>query len=196
MDGEVVSRIISGSAKGRRLATPKGDATRPTTDRTREALFSALVSWFDATGAAPGEQLSGIAVLDLFAGSGAVGLEAASRGADPVVLVEADRPTMKLIEHNARTLGLRAEVRAVKADVAASSPGRRFDLVFLDPPYDVATDAIEDLLVALSVSAVAPRGLVVVERSSRDRAPSWPAEFTDTWERRYGETTLYYGSVG
>lgn len=82
-----MSRIIAGSAKGRRIDTPKGSRTRPTTDRTREALFSALASWFDTADEAPERQLDGVAVLDLYAGSGAVGLEAASRGAHPVVLV-------------------------------------------------------------------------------------------------------------
>jgi len=195
MDGEVVSRIISGSAKGRRVATPKGAHTRPTTDRTREALFSSLVSWFDAAEAEPHLQLAGIAVLDLYAGSGAVGLEAASRGAAPVVLVEADRPTARLIEANARDLGLRADVRAARAQAVAAGPGRRFDLVFLDPPYDVPTEDVEALLGVLAGTAVAARGLVVVERSSRDRPPAWPAAFTDRWEKAYGETTLYYGSV-
>ncbi len=190
-----MSRIISGSAKGRRLATPKGANTRPTTDRTREALFSALVSWFDTTDADSARQLGGVSVLDLFAGSGAVGLEAASRGAGPVVLVEADRPTARLIETNAHALGLRAEVRAVRAEAAAASPGRRFDLVFLDPPYDLSTEEVEELLEVLGAKAVAERGLVVVERSARDRAPEWPGRFTDTWERNYGETVLHYGSV-
>lgn len=190
-----MSRIIAGSAKGRRLATPKGANTRPTTDRTREALFSALVSWFDTTDAESGAQLAGVAVLDLYAGSGAVGLEAASRGAGPVVLVEADRPTARLIESNGRDLGLRVDVRAAKAEAVASGAGRAFDLVFLDPPYGVPTETVEALLASLAEAAVAPRGLVVVERSARDRAPEWPEAFTDTWEKNYGETTLYYGSV-
>ena len=190
-----MSRIISGSAKGRRIATPKGANTRPTTDRTREALFSALVSWFDATEAEPGRQLAEIAVLDLYAGSGAVGLEAASRGAAPVVLVEADRPTAKLIEANARDLGLHVEVRTGRAETLGISPGRGFDLVFLDPPYGVPTKDVEALLGSLPAAALAPRGLVVVERSTRDPAPQWPDAFTDTWEKAYGETTLYYGCV-
>lgn len=195
MDGEVVSRIIAGRAKGRRVVTPRGANTRPTTDRTREALFSALVSWFDTGDVEAAAQLAGVSVLDLFAGSGAVGLEAASRGAGPVVLVESDRPTARLIEGNAAALGLRADVRAAKAEAVVAAPGRRFDLVFLDPPYDVATETVEALLETLARTAVEPRGLVVVERSSRGRPPSWPTAFEDTWAKAYGETTLYYGNL-
>lgn len=190
-----MSRIIAGWAKGHRLATPKGARTRPTTDRTREALFSALASWFGTADAEASAHLAGVSVLDLFAGSGAVGLEAASRGAGPVVLVEHDRPTARLIQDNARATGLAVEVRAVKAEAVALAPGGRFDLIFLDPPYDLATDAVESLLGLLAGGAVAERGLVVVERSSRDRAPAWPDLFTDTWHRGYGETTLHFGAV-
>lgn len=190
-----MSRIIAGSAKGRRVATPKGAATRPTTDRTREALFSSLASWFDTAQMPADEQLTGVSVLDLFAGSGAIGLEAASRGAGPVVAVEADRLTAGLIEGNARDLGLRLDVRAGRAESVAAAPVRTFDLIFLDPPYDVATEAVEALLEDLAAGSVAARGLIVVERSARDRPPHWPAVFTDTWERSYGETTLHFGSV-
>ena len=179
-------RIISGALGGRTIPGPPGKGTRPTSDRVREALFSRLDGW----GA-----LAGARVLDLYAGSGAVGLEAASRGAGPVVLVEADRPTARLIEFNARELGLQADVRSAKAETFAAAPGRRFDLVFLDPPYDVPTATVESLLAGIAEHGVAERGLVVVERSARDRAPAWPAAFTDTWEKNYGETTLYYGSV-
>ena len=178
-------RVIAGEARGRRLeALPGTEITRPTMDQVKEAMFS--IVQFD---------LPGARVLDLYAGSGAVGLEAASRGAGPVVLVEADRPTARLIESNARELGLQADVRSAKAETFAAAPGRRFDLVFLDPPYDVPTATVESLLAGIAEHGVAERGLVVVERSARDRAPAWPSSFTDTWEKNYGETTLYYGSV-
>ncbi|MBK7820841.1 MAG: dephospho-CoA kinase [Tessaracoccus sp.] len=190
-----MSRIIAGSAKGRRIATPKGAHTRPTTDRTREALFSALASWFDTADEAPERQLDGVGVLDLFAGSGAVGLEAASRGAHPVVLVESDGPTAKLIAANARDLRLRADVRAARAETVAASPGHRFDLVFLDPPYDLPTLVVESILASLVEHALAQRALVVVERSARDRPPVWPAALTETWSRDYGETKLYFGAL-
>lgn len=192
-----MSRIIAGRARGRRLAVPKGSGTRPTTDRTREALFSALASWFDAADAPAEEQLAGYSVLDLYAGTGAVGLEAASRGADAVVLVEADRPTAKLIGTNAATTGLggKAQVVAGKAETYAATPSRRFDLVFIDPPYAVPTAQVETLLDLVSEQALAPRGLVVVERSVRDPEPTWPTAFTDTWRRDYGETCLLFGSI-
>jgi dephospho-CoA kinase/16S rRNA (guanine(966)-N(2))-methyltransferase RsmD len=190
-----VSRIIAGSAKGRRIDTPKGSRTRPTTDRTREALFSALASWFDTADEAPESQLDGVAVLDLYAGSGAVGLEAASRGAGPVVLVESDAATARLIAANARALRLQADVRAARAETVAASSDRRFDLVFLDPPYDVSTEAVEALLGSLAEHALAPRALVVVERSARDRAPEWPPALSETWSRDYGETTLHFGAL-
>lgn len=134
-------------------------------------------------------------MLDLYAGSGAVGLEAASRGAGPVVLVEHDRPTAKLIQSNAAAAGLKADVRAGKAETVVAEAGQAFDLVFLDPPYGVSTEAVEALLGQLAEGRLAPRGLVVVERSGRDRAPEWPEAFTDVWDRRYGETTLYFGAV-
>ncbi|HJE50808.1 MAG TPA: 16S rRNA (guanine(966)-N(2))-methyltransferase RsmD [Tessaracoccus flavescens] len=190
-----MSRIIAGAAKGKRLATPKGAHTRPTTDRTREALFSALVSWLGTADEESDKQLAGVSFLDLYAGSGAVGLEAASRGAGPVLLVELDKPTAKLIQDNARSTGLSATVRAEKAQAVVESPWEQFDIIFMDPPYEIATDEVELLLAGLAGARIAPRGLVVVERSSRDRAPEWPASFTDTWSRKYGETTLYFGSV-
>lgn len=189
-----MARIIAGVAKGRRIAVPKGDKTRPTTDRVREALFSALASWFDTTDAESSRQLAGMAVLDLCAGSGAIALEAASRGASRVVAVEHDRPTAALISSNARDTGLRVEVRAAKAEQAVGALGERFDLVFLDPPYEAGI--VDDVLASLAAHGVlAPRALVVVERSTRGAAPRWPAVFTDVWHRGYGETVLYFGAT-
>lgn len=191
-----MSRIIAGSAKGRRIDMPRGEHTRPTTDRVREALYSALASWFGTAQRPAAEQLAGISVLDLFAGSGAVGLEAASRGASPVVMVEADRPTARVIEHNTTITGLRAAVRHAKAEAVAVAPGNAFNLVFLDPPYGLSTDEVEGILADLAAAGLAERGLVVVERSSRDRPPRWPAAFGQEWAKRYGETVLYFGALG
>ncbi|MDF1490273.1 16S rRNA (guanine(966)-N(2))-methyltransferase RsmD [Tessaracoccus caeni] len=189
-----MARIIAGSAKGRRIAAPKGDRTRPTTDRVREALFSALASWFDTTDGDPAEQLAGLSVLDLCAGSGAIALEAASRGAARVVAVEHDRQTAALIEANAKDARLRVEVRAARAEQFAGAAGEAFDLVFLDPPYEA--EIVDDVLTALVTHGrLAPRALVVVERSARGAAPVWPAVFTDVWERGYGETVLYFGAT-
>jgi 16S rRNA (guanine966-N2)-methyltransferase len=186
-----VTRIIAGSAKGRRLATPKGSETRPTSDRVREALFSAVEAWCGS--------LHGLRVLDLYAGSGALGLEAWSRGADHVTLVESDRRTAALIAANARDLGCdRAEVRAASvATTLSRSPDLPYDLVLSDPPYPLAIDAVRADLVALRDHGWLGAGaLVVVERSSRGTPLSWPEGFVASRDRRYGETVLWYGHAG
>lgn len=190
-----MTRIIAGRAKGRRLLVPRGEATRPTTDRVREALFSTLASWFGTAEAEASRHLEGIAMLDLYAGSGAVGLEAASRGASPVVLAEHDRHTAALIRTNAHAAGLRVHVRTATAQAVAAQPGHRFGFIFLDPPYGLAGEAVDCLLATLAGEALTEYGLVVVERSSRDPDPVWPETFTDTWQRRYGETTLHFGAL-
>lgn len=189
-----VSRIIAGRAKGRRLATPTHRRTRPTADRVREALFSTLGSWFDLSG---DTALAGFSFLDLYAGSGAVGLEAASRGADPVWLVESDRGTADLIRTNARTSGLPVTVRSGRVEqvLQGEPPPQRFDIVWLDPPYDVTAMKLNAVLAGvLSEGWIAAQGLFVVERSSRSPAPQWPAPVTD-WSRRYGETTLHFAEL-
>lgn len=183
-----MTRIIAGAAKGRRLQTPAGDKTRPTSDRVREALFSAVESWAGS--------LQGLRVLDLYAGSGAVGLEAWSRGAEAVTLVEADRRTAALVEANARTLGCRvADVRARSVHAALGSPppaGPGFDVVFSDPPYPL-TEAELAVDLDLLRAWLAPDALVVVERSRRSPEPSWPVGIVGDRSKRYGETTLWYG---
>lgn len=181
-----MTRIISGTHGGRRLATPTGARTRPTTDRVREAVFSAIESW-------SGAGLAGLSFLDLYAGSGAMALEAASRGASPVTAVESDRRTAEVVRSNARSLGLAVEVRAMSVDaLLAMPPTRAYDVVWADPPYPVTTDHLEQVLGGTWASGwLAADGLLVLERSSRDRAPDWP-EGVDGWSRRYGETTIYY----
>lgn len=189
-----MSRIISGRAKGMRIATPKGDTTRPTTDRVKEALFSSLATWFGTVDAASDEQLADVSVLDLFAGSGGLGLEAASRGAQRVVCV--DNHTAPLIRENIATTGLRVEVSGGSVDAALKGAPGRFDLVFIDPPYDLPTATVERILAALvDGDALEPQALVVVERSKRSGSPVWPEPFGDTWERGYGETTLHFGAL-
>ena len=184
-----MTRIIGGAAGGRRLQTPKGDLTRPTSDRVREALFSAVES---ALGS-----LDGLRFLDLYAGSGAVGLEALSRGAAAVTLVEQDRRTAGLIRDNVRTVGLPG------ADVVTSSvarhltgrPAAPYDVVFLDPPYSLTAKAATSDLTALGANHwLTEQALVVVERSSREPFPGWPAGFSEGRERRYGETVLSFGT--
>ena len=180
-----MTRIIGGTAGGRRLRTPPGDRTRPTSDRVREALFSSIEATFGS--------LEDLSVLDLYAGSGAVGLEAASRGADHVVLVEAHQPTARLIVSNARALGFDVEVVPVSAATAlAGRPGKPFDLVFADPPYDMADQLESDLRALTGRGWLAPDAMVVVERSARSVEPSWPEGWVLERQKRYGETALWY----
>lgn len=186
-----MTRIIGGTAGGRRLATPRGAQTRPTSDRVREALFSAIESWCGS--------LQGLRFLDLYAGSGAVGLEAWSRGAGVVTLVEQDRRTAALIASNAGTLGFaRANVLAsAVASALAKPPAAPYDIVFLDPPYPLAEDALAADLAALADNGwLVPGALVVVERSVRSPEPAWPGGFEDVRSRKYGESVLWYGHAG
>ncbi|MFN8082344.1 MAG: 16S rRNA (guanine(966)-N(2))-methyltransferase RsmD [Kineosporiaceae bacterium] len=186
-----MTRIIAGSAGGRRIQAPKGEATRPTSGRVREALFSGL----ESRGAVRGAK-----VLDLFSGSGALGLEAASRGASDVVLVDSSREAAEVARRNATTLSL-TQVRVVLSSVQrylggnppflAGSPA---DLVLLDPPYVLSEGELADVLSAVTQSWLAPGGLVVVERSGRSPEPRWPAGLQRTDVRRYGETTLWYAA--
>ncbi|HYF71523.1 MAG TPA: 16S rRNA (guanine(966)-N(2))-methyltransferase RsmD [Nocardioides sp.] len=186
-----MSRIIGGTAGGRRINTPRGAATRPTSDRVREALFSAVESWCGS--------LRGLRFLDLYAGSGAVGLEAWSRGADAVTLVEHDRRTATLIADNARSIGL-ATPHVVAGSVSAvlrRPPPAPYDVVFLDPPYPLGEEDLAADLAALDAEGwLAPGALVVVERSSRSPEPSWPSGLVETRSKRYGETTLWYAESG
>jgi 16S rRNA (guanine966-N2)-methyltransferase len=183
-----LTRIIGGVAGGRAIRTPPVAETRPTADRVREALFSSLESVLGT--------LHGTSFLDLYAGSGAVGLEAASRGADLVTCVERDRGASALIRSNARSLGL-DQVEAITTSVAALAAGgsrRAFEVVFLDPPYDVSNAAVEGALASLSANGwLADGAAVVVERSRRGGQLTWPAGFSAAQERRYGDTLLWYG---
>jgi 16S rRNA (guanine966-N2)-methyltransferase len=183
-----VTRIIGGNAGGRRIQTPSGQHTRPTTDRVREALFSAVEAWCGS--------LQGLRFLDLYAGSGAVGLEAWSRGAGVVSLVESDRRTARLIYENAKLLGF-SRVHVMTNSVAAAlsrPPSAPYDVVFMDPPYHFDDAVVGDELSLLTDQEwLVPGALVVVERASRSPEPTWPAGFTETRGRKYGETTLWYG---
>ena len=189
--GRVVTRIIAGQAGGRRLATSPGRSTRPTSDRTREGLF--------ATVTAIRGGLAGAAVLDLYAGSGAVGLEALSRGAADVLLVEADSRAARVIKENIATVGLPgARLVTDKVDRLLvrgpddSTPPR--DFVFADPPYAATDDELTRMLTALARGDwLAPGALVVLERATRSGPPTWPAGYETDRSRRYGEATLWYG---
>ncbi|WP_337060904.1 16S rRNA (guanine(966)-N(2))-methyltransferase RsmD [Kineococcus sp. G2] len=181
-----MTRIVAGTAGGRRLKVPPGDTTRPTSERVREALFSAL----DAAGAVEGAR-----ALDLYAGSGALGLEAASRGAREVVLVEAARTAAGTARANTTALGLpgvRVEHERVERFLAGprAAAGGGWDLVLVDPPYAVDEDALAGVLTALE-PLLADGATVVVERSARSPQPRWPASWPPARLRRYGETGVW-----
>lgn len=178
-------RITGGVLRSRALIAPRGQETRPTSDRVREALFSMLTS--DGVFA---DEL-GPRVLDLYAGSGALGLEAVSRGARSAVLVESARPALVAIRENVLALGAEREVRVVAARVerALESVEGPFDLVLLDPPYaDVRARAFGETL-AKAAALLAPAGVLVLEHASADEPPA-PPELTLDRRRRHGDTTL------
>ncbi|MFJ3443559.1 16S rRNA (guanine(966)-N(2))-methyltransferase RsmD [Streptomyces sp. NPDC086081] len=185
-----MTRVIAGTAGGRRLAVPPGTGTRPTSDRAREGLFSTWQSLL-------GGPLDGERVLDLYAGSGAVGLEALSRGAGHTLLVEADARAARVVRENVKNLGLPgAEVRAGKAEqiIRTAPAGDPYDLVFLDPPYAVTDDDLREILLTLrSEGWLAEEALVTVERSTRGGEFRWPGGFEPLRSRRYGEGTFWYG---
>ncbi|MEU0944568.1 16S rRNA (guanine(966)-N(2))-methyltransferase RsmD [Streptomyces canus] len=185
-----MTRVIAGTAGGRRLAVPPGNGTRPTSDRAREGLFSTWQSLL-------GGPLAGERVLDLYAGSGAVGLEALSRGASHTLLVEADARAARTIRENVRTIGLPgAEVRAGKAEqiIRTGAPTEPYDLVFLDPPYRVTDHDLREILLTLRTEHwLTPDALVTVERSTRGGEFQWPPGFDAVKARRYGEGTFWYG---
>jgi 16S rRNA (guanine966-N2)-methyltransferase len=180
-----VTRIVAGLARGRRLAIPP-QGTRPTSDRAREALFNTLRSELE---------LHAARVLDLFAGSGAVGLEALSRGAATAVLVESDRRAAEVIAANVRAVGLPgAQLQRCTAESYLARPGEPFDLVFADPPYDLPAAEVAALLRGLVEQDLLTAGaVVVIERSARDPEPDWPTEIKAIKQRRYGAGSLWYG---
>ncbi|WP_125777561.1 RsmD family RNA methyltransferase [Antribacter gilvus] len=204
-----MTRIVAGSVGGRTIAVP-AKGTRPTSDRVREAIFSRL-EHFDV--------LDGARVLDLYAGSGALGLEAASRGAASVTLVDSARGAADVARRNVTTLGLTgvrvvtdsAEryagslvpdgARVARVDHAGPEkvhPGEppasgSLDLVFLDPPYDLAETELTAVLAHLAAPGVlAPGAVVVVERSTRSPEPAWPAGLGPFARKDYGETAVHY----
>lgn len=181
-------RIIGGTAGGRRISVP-ARGTRPTSDRVRESLFSSLESMLGGW--------SGVRVLDLYAGSGALGLECLSRGASHAEFVERDRGTARVIQSNADLLGLPgAQVTCADVESWAGRPAvSAYDVVFLDPPYAVATDAVSAVLRALADQGwLAEGAIAVVERDARDADAPWPAVGWEELRRRdFGDTALWYG---
>jgi len=173
-------RVIGGELGGRRLKAPRGRGTRPTSDRVREALFAML------------GEIDGARVLDLFAGSGALGIEALSRGAAEAVFVERDAGALRALSANLRALELvppRASVRRADASSALQGAGRAketYDLLFIDPPYSQARDWGPELSTALP-PLLAPAARVVVES---DRRAPLQLELELERERRYGDTSI------
>jgi len=180
-------RVIAGSMRGRRLTVPPGEGVRPTKDIVREAVFSAL----DARGA-----IVDAVVLDLYAGSGALAIEALSRGAASVLLVERDRAALDAIGLNVEHLGIGGQARVARANVVsfledppAEAP---FDLVLADPPYDTSDDAVGDLLAALTAPGwLAPEALIAVERPTR-AVVHLPNGLRACWERTFGDTLVFF----
>lgn len=192
--------MIAGEAGGRRLAVPDGRDTRPTSDRAREGLFATISSIVGP--------LAGARVLDLYAGSGAVGLEALSRGAEHVLLVEHGARAARVIRQNIEAIGLpgatmvadrvervlaRGPAPAGGQDCTAEGP---YDVVFADPPYALADAGVTQVLSLLAEQGwLAPGALVIVERATRSGPVSWPGGFVADRARRYGEATFWYGLV-
>lgn len=184
-----MTRIIAGTARGRRLKVPDGRTTRPTSDRAREGLFSTLVSLLGG--------MEGVRLLDLYAGSGAVALEALSRGAAAALLVEADRTVSRAVRENLDALGLPGgrllQDRAERV-AAAPCPDEPYDAAFLDPPYALAAPELAAVVGALAANGwLADGAVVAIERASRAEPWSWPAGFAPIRSRGYGEGTVWYG---
>lgn len=183
-----MTRIVAGRWGGRALKTPDGTTTRPTNSKVRAALGNSL----QASGA-----LAGASVLDLFAGSGALGLELASRGADRVVLVENEREALAALRANVATLGaVGATVVPASAltYAGAGAAGAGFDIVVADPPYDLANDELVAMLTGLCVHGLLnPHADLIIERARRTADLEWPEPLVGERTKRYGDTVLLFG---
>lgn len=190
-----MTRVIAGQARGRRLRVPSA-GTRPTTDRVRESLFASLESAL----LAEGRTWADVAVCDAYAGSGAVALEAWSRGSPRVCVIESAAASVKVIESNIDQVGASSAVSVLARSVGVvfSTPpvGGPFDVLFLDPPYEVSAEQVAGELTSASAHGwLSPQAVVVVERSARDEQVPFPADdgFVEVKQRRYGESALWYG---
>ncbi|MGH7354858.1 MAG: 16S rRNA (guanine(966)-N(2))-methyltransferase RsmD [Candidatus Rokuibacteriota bacterium] len=178
-------RVLAGALKGRRLVAPRGTTTRPTTDQVRLALLDTLTPW-----------LPGARVLDLFAGTGGVGFEALSRGADASTFVERDPRALAALAANVDALGVASSARVIRGDVARVLPrlaaaGGRFSIVFLDPPYD--GDLVAETLSRLGEGALtAPDAIVVAQHPTKLPPAAHVGCLTVYRTRRFGETMLTF----
>jgi 16S rRNA (guanine966-N2)-methyltransferase len=171
-------RVIAGAAKGRRLKGPPGDATRPMMDRVKEAIFSSL-----------GAAVRGARVLDLYAGSGSLGLEALSRGAESATFVEWRREVARVLRQNIDAVGLGGAVVAAKVEDYLARPGPMVDLVFVDPPYALALPSVEHVL-GLVAPRLAEGAIVVVHRRAGSGDTALPPGLEMTGRRRYGDAEV------
>jgi 16S rRNA (guanine966-N2)-methyltransferase len=181
-------RVVAGTYRGRTLNAPKGDSTRPTTDRVRESLFSSLVSLL-------GAELGGGSALDAFAGSGALGIEALSRGCSAATFVENDRAALKVLRANIDSLGAQSRSRVIEGDIFTLASrgalvGAPFSLLLLDPPYRLAWCDIEGLTSALAREGQLEDGAVIVYEHAADRVAEWPSGFDLTTRKKYGSTGI------
>ncbi|ALV45736.1 16S rRNA (guanine966-N2)-methyltransferase [Arthrobacter alpinus] len=186
-----MSRIVAGVAGGSLLVSVPGDGTRPTTDRVKEALFSRLESM---------NMLAGTRVLDLYAGSGSLGVESASRGAKSVELVEFNDKAAAVCQRNAEMVNKVVGTKVVRVqrskvesflERAAEAGVDQWDLVFMDPPYPLTEDELS-LVLELLGPRLSSFAVVVVERSARTPEPSWPETLERFAEKKYGETRLWF----
>jgi 16S rRNA (guanine966-N2)-methyltransferase len=189
-----MTRVIAGQARGRPLAVPKGRTTRPTGDRVREAMFAAAGSILGS--------FDGLRVLDLYAGSGAAGLEALSRGASRALIVETDARSAATVRANIGAVAIdgaqlaqdRVE-RLLARGLPAGEPP--YDVAFADPPYALPGDELTAVLATAATRGwLAPGALVIVERASRSEPLCWPDGFSPLQSRRYGEAMLWYATFG
>lgn len=171
-------RVIAGIAKGRRLKSPPGDATRPMMDRVKEAIFSSL-----------GAAVRGARVLDLYAGSGSLGLEALSRGADGATFVEWRRDVARVLRQNVDAVGLGGVVVPAKVEDYLSRPGPAVDLAFVDPPYALALPSVEHVL-GLLAPRLAEGAIVVMHRRAGSGDAELPPGLEITVRRRYGDAEV------
>jgi len=183
-------RIVAGQWRGRALVAPKGTDTRPTSDRVREAVFSAVQARIGA--------FDGMAVFDPFAGSGALAFEALSRGASRAVLIEADRQARDAITRNAAALGCAGRLTLSGGDAFAQARtgvrGGPFALLFLDPPYKIVPTQVSQLMEDLAMSGALETGALVVYEHARREVPVWPEGFVAAGDKLYGSTAISYAT--
>ncbi|MFV2092427.1 MAG: 16S rRNA (guanine(966)-N(2))-methyltransferase RsmD [Hyphomicrobiales bacterium] len=184
-------RIVGGAARGLALATPADGQIRPTSDRVREALFNILIHGVE------GFSITGIRVLDLYAGTGALGLEALSRGAGFAVFQDTDPVARGLVRTNIERAGLGGKARISRRDAATMGPigrGDLFNLALIDPPYhrDLATATVASLVAGGWLA----RGAIVVVEEARGAPFAWPEGLTETTERAYGDTIIRIARLG